>query len=504
LPFITSILGFYSRKGYFCRMRLRTYFLLSATLLGSPVAVRAQQKWDLRQCVEYATANNIAVKQAAIPIGFAELQVKQDKLSQYPSASFGNNYGMSFGRRENPTTGVFEDQRFFSIGLNFQTSATIFNWYSRKSTMASNLLELQAAGISVEKLKNDLALTVANQYLSVLLSTEQEKIASVQLQQSKSQLSNTRKLVNAGSLPELNAAELEAQVARDSANVISAIGNVQQALLTLKATLNLDAAAPFAIETPTVDKIPIEDLASLQPELVYNLAVQNLPQQQLNNVKRQSAEKLSKAAWGAMRPTISAFGGMNTNFIYFRTPIYQRDPVGPIPTGLTVNVPGSGTLDVLQPGFVTTNKIDRYFTPKSLFSQFSENFGQNIGIGISVPIFNGGSLRNAYERSKLTVKNWDLIKEQDNQKLKQDIYQAYNAAMVALEKFNASKKTVETAERSYSFAQKRYNVGMLTTLELVTNQNNLFREKLQYILNQFDYVFKMKVLEFYKGQGLRL
>ena len=63
---------------------------------------------------------------------------------------------------------------------------------------------------------------------------------------------------------------------------------------------------------------------------------------------------------------------------------------------------------------------------------------------------------------------------------------------------------METAERSFSFSQKRYDVGLLTTFELLTNQNNLFRARLEYALDHFDYVFKMKVLEFYKGQGLKL
>jgi outer membrane protein len=484
-------------------MRLRTYFLLSATLLGCTTALRAQQKWNLRQCVEYALVNNIDIKKASIPVGYAELQVNQDRLSQYPTANLNNNYGMSFGRRENPTTGVFEDQRFFNIGLNFQTSVSIFNWFSRKNTMAADMLELKASRITVDALKNDISLSIANQYLQILLSSEQEKIAQVQLQQSKAQLETTRKKVQAGALPELNAAELEAQVARDSASVLSAKGNIQQSILALKATLNLDAAAPFEVETPSIEKIPLEDLASLQPELVFQSALQNLPQQQYNDVKQKAAEKQSKAAWGATKPSISAFGGLSTNFIYFRTPIFKQESLGLLPTGLQVNNGGT-ILPVLGERFKTTDQVAAYFTPKSLFSQFNENFGQNIGVSISVPIFNGGSLRSAYQRSKLTVKNWDFIKEQDNQKLKQNIYQAHNATVIAMEKLNASKKTVETAERSYGFAQKRYNVGMLTTFELITSQNNLFREKLQQLLNQFDYVFKMKVLEFYKGLGLKL
>lgn len=94
--------------------------------------------------------------------------------------------------------------------------------------------------------------------------------------------------------------------------------------------------------------------------------------------------------------------------------------------------------------------------------------------------------------------------QQDNLKLKQDIYQAYNNALVAMEKYNASKKTVAATDRSFSFAQKRYAVGMLSTYDLLTAQNNQFRANLENALNQFDYVFKMKVLEFYKGMGLKL
>jgi outer membrane protein len=484
-------------------MRLRTQFFISAALLGCCGSLQAQQKWNLLQCVEYAQANNVGIKLATIPVGNAELQVKQDKLAQYPTANLGNSYGMSFGRRENPTTGVFEDQRFFNIGLNFQTSVTIFNWFSRKNIQAANVLELQAANVSVDKLKNDIALTVANQYLNVLLSVEQKKIAQVQLQQTKLQLATTLKKVAVGDLPQLNAAELEAQLARDSFNVVSADGSIQQNLLTLKATLNLDAAAPFDIETPPVDKIPVDPIASLQPEAVFGSAVQNLPQQQFNNIKYKAAEKQRKAAWGAMRPTISAFGGMGTNFVYFRTPIYEQQSLGLQPTGLIVNNGGT-TLPVLAERFAATDKVSRYFTPKRLFPQFGDNFGQNIGLSINVPIFNGGNLRMAYQRSKINLKNWELLKEQDNQKLKQDIYQAYNAAVVAMEKFNSTKRTVETAERSFGFAQKRHDAGFLPTYDLIVIQNNLFRERLQHALNQFDYVFKMKVLEFYKGQGIKL
>lgn len=479
---------------------------LSSTLIAIIAlcnSITAQEKWDLRKCVDYAVSHGFTIKQAELQTKLADIQYNQSRLSQYPTLNAGNSYGVSFGLRENPTTGILENQRFFNLGLNLQSSASIFNWYSKKNAIAADQFEMLAARAGVEKQKNDLSLLVANNYLAILLAKEQENIARVQLQQSISQFTNTRKLVDAGALPELNAAELEAQVARDTSSVISAKGNVQQAILNLKANLNLDAAAEFEVAIPPVEMIPIDPIADLQPEAVFALAVKNLPQQQVNSLRYQAGEKSMLSSKGAMKPSIGAFGNIGTNYVYFKTPVYNRILTGTTtPTGLIVN---TGTVDypVLQPA-TKQGDISSYIKPNGLGPQLSNNLGQNIGLNLNIPIFNGSSLRSNYERSKVNLQNLSLQKDIDNQKIKQDIYSAYNSAIVALEKFNASKKAVETSQRSYDFSKKRYDVGMLPTLDLITNQNNLFRAKLEMVSNQFDYVFKMKVLEFYRGLGIKL
>ena len=336
-----------------------------------------------------------------------------------------------------------------------------------------------------------------------MLAREQEKIADVQVKQSISQLEIVNKQVNAGALPELNAVELEAQLASDSANLITATGNVTQAKYVLKAYMNVDAGQPFEIEEPPADKIPLEPIADLQPENVYALALVNLPQQRLNDFNLKAAQKNSLAAKGALYPTISAFGSLSTNYGYFRSPTYEQIPNGFAPSGLVVSDGSGGFIDVQRPLFTNGGK-NGYITSDPLGTQFSNNFGQSIGINLSVPIFNGWQAKANYAKARLNIKTLEYQMRLDNQTLKQDIYQAYNSAIVALEKFNSSQKSVDAAQKSYDFATKRYNIGMLSTLELVTDQNNLFRAKLQFVLNQFDYVFKMKVLEFYKGQGLKL
>ncbi len=482
-------------------MFFRIFFLVSATFCFSNISI-AQQKWNLLQCVQYAMDNNISVKQNEIQAKFAYLNYKQSSLSKYPSANFSNNYSYRFGKSENPSTGILENQDFFSIGLNFQSSVEIFNWYSKRNSILANQWELEAAKAGTEKLKNDIALTVANAYLQILLAREQQKIAAVQVQQSIAQLGIIQKQVRAGALPELNAVELEAQVARDSANYIAAKGNVEQAKFVLKAYMNIDAGEPFDIIEQSAENIPVENIADLQPEIVYASAIANLPQQKVNNFKLKAAAANVKAARGMLYPTISGYGSLGTNYGYFRVPTFQQVFSGYIPSGLVISNSSGGFTDVQRPVFTNGTKSG-YITAEPFSTQLNNNFGQSIGINISVPIFNGWSARANYERNKLNITTLELQKDLDNKTTKQDIYQAYNAAIIAMEKFNSSRKSVEASQRSFDFATKRFNIGMLSTLELITNQNNLFRAKLEQVLNQFDYVFKMKVLEFYKGQGLK-
>lgn len=440
----------------------RTVFVLF-TLLFIQTFSDAQEKWDLRKCVEYALANNISVKQADLQTRFSVVQLRQDRMSQLPFSNLQASSGYSFGLSENPTTGTLQSQNFFNTQVGLSANATLFNWFAKKYRVEADNLTVEADQAQVKKVQDDVALNVAVGYLQALLAKQQVNIASLQVQQTALQLDITRKKVNAGILPELNASQLEAQLAADSSNLVSVQGNAQQLLLQLKAVLNLDAAAPFDIETPPVELIPVENLSDLQPDVVYNLALVNLPQQKVNDLRIQSAQKMVLAARGNRYPTISAFGGLNSRYA----------------------------------------DIKRFQTPP-FFKQLHKNFGQDFGIGLSVPILNGGSLQANIQRSRLNVRQLQLQKESADQTLKQDIYRAYTDALTSMQKFNASKRAVEAAGKAYNFAQKRYDVNLLPTFELINAQNNLQKATQDMLIAQFDYVFRMKLLEFYKGQGLKL
>lgn len=466
-------------------------------LLLAGTASFGQEKWDLRRCVEYAMEHNISVRQADLQIRFAELELQQSKLSQQPNANLSSNAGYSAGRNQDPTSFSLITTGYLFNNYSLQANIELFNWFSKKNTVAAQDLTLKATQAGVEKAKNDVALNVAVAYLQILLAREQVTLARLKVTQTISQLESTRKQVDAGKLPELNAVNVESVLAADSPSLITAETSASQFLLQMKALLNMDAAAPFDIITPPVSLIPLENLADLQPDAVYHLATANMPQQKADAFNVLAAKKAAEAARGSMYPTFSLFGSLGSTFNNRAQEITSRTPViAPI---------GSVTVGGTPYQVFPLSPFETYTLGKmSYFDQLNQNFRQSVGISISVPILNGGVLRTNWQRSRLNIKKFELQQEQNSFTLKQDIYTAYNDAVAAIQKFNANKKTVEASQKAYDYATKRYDLGLLSTYDLITTQTTLQQAKSQLLYSQYDYVFKMKLLEFYKGQGLKL
>lgn len=475
--------------------------LLCILLLVGSSTVFSQDKWDLQECVTYAVSNNISVKQADIQSRISALNSKLTEAGRYPNLQVNTNAGYNFGRSINPATNQFEDQAIFFNQFQLQSNVNLFNWFSQRYAIESSQLEKKAADAATDRARNDVALNVAVAYLQALLAYGQTEVNKVQIGQTTSQLENIRKQVAAGALPELNASELEAQLARDSASYIGAVATFQQNLIQLKALLNLDMATPFDIEKPDVSTIPVETLADLQPAFVYQQALQNLPQQRANQLRYQAALKNIQAARASMYPTISAFASVASRYssLYPDQENVTVSPTSKFDTLGAVEITPGVFRPAVRPAFDV-------FVPNAPYSRqlFSIFPSQAIGINVSIPVFNNRQLRTNWERSKLTAENLKLQADQDNLTLQQDIYRSYNDAVNAMERYRASQKAVAAAEKAYNFAQKRFEVGLLSTIDLLTNQNNLFRSRLDALNAQYEYVFRMKLLEFYKGQGLKL
>lgn len=483
------------------KTKILTLFLFLVSFLN----VTAQEKWDLKHCVEYAISHNISIKQADIDARTAKLSYDQAKMAQFGSVNAATGLGLNFGRSINQTTNIYTNTQGISQYYTLNANVTLFNWFSMKRATEANKLFYDSRYVNIDRIKNDVTLNVSAAYLSALLSKQQVTLAKTKLSLTGEQLGNTRKLVDAGSLPELNAAELEVQFATDTSAVISAQETYDINVLQLKAILNLDAAAPFDLDTPPVETIPVEPITSLQPDIVYAIAEGTFPQQKLNDLYIGAYEKLVDVNKGKLYPTLSAYGALGDNF--FNN--LQKQTIVPLPPfatqGYALNPLNNDQYQVFSPNAKVEYSSQPFFNSfQGYGQQLANNFGQQVGLQLNIPIFNGNSARTNYKKAQLNVTSAKLTKESDLLSLKQGVYQAYYNAVASLEKFEANKKNVKVAEKSFDLATKRFNIGLLNTIDYLTNQNNLFSARINVLIAQYDYVFRIKVLEYYKGLGIKL
>jgi outer membrane protein len=234
---------------------------------------------------------------------------------------------------------------------------------------------------------------------------------------------------------------------------------------------------------------------------VYQQALKSYPQEKFDSLNIVSQEYAVKSARGAMYPTLSAFAQIGTNYAStFENYNQTYSPTGKFDTVGTVAVNGTNYY-ALSPGYSinTSGSKIHYFN-----QVFNNNLTQAFGITLNIPIASNRQLKTNYQVAKLNLENYKLTRKQDDITLQSNIYLAYSGAVSSLESYNASVKAYETQQYAYDLSKKRYDLGVLSTIDLILTENNLFTAQVNELSARYTYVFRMKILEFYKGQGVKL
>jgi len=454
--------------------------------------------WTLQRSVRYALDHNISIRQSELNERLSKLQLKQSRLAQLPALNLNTAYGRSFGRSVDPTTNQFVRGSYDFVSASGSADILLFGWFQRRNTINANKYALEAANADLDQLKDDVSLNVATGYLRALLAKEQISVNEKQVELSKAQLYQTRKFVSAGRLPELNAAQLESQLASDSANLITAISNYTSAILDIKALLNLDFETNFEIEAPEVSLADQLTLNAMTPELVFASAVKQFGAIRSSELNILAARKRLAASKGAAYPQLGINAQFGTNYATTYTELAGVPRVtGGSPTGGYVT-DGKDTAIVYQPVF-------SYETRRIPFGvQLDNNFRQTVSIGFSIPVFNSWQSQYNIRQAKINVFSSELNKDQAELKLKQDVYKAYNEALNAIQKYHAAERAQIAAQRAYDFAEKRYGLGLTNTVEYLTTQNNQFISEANLLSAKYDLIFKLKVIDYYLGKELKL
>lgn len=445
-------------------------YYLPALLLLLVSTVYSQRVWTLREAVDYAWENNLTVRQFQNQAFQTTNELIQAKQQRLPNFSGQANGGVSFGLNVDPVTNVAVNQRFVNSSYSINGGLTVFAGGTINNTIRQAKVEERLAIKNIDVTRNSIGLQVATAYLNVLLAREQLANAQARINLSTEQLAQTEKLINAGTLPENDRYDLVAQIASDQQSIIEFQNVVETGKLQLKQLLQLPVADSFDVDRPTINlDNEILDL-DYDPVAVYNQALALQPQVEAGRLQIQSAQIGEQLAKSNHFPTVSLFGGLNTSY--------------------------SRLLDeeLLPPGV----------TQPTFSDQFRDNFGQNVGVSINIPIYNRGQITLGVQRAELQTKNADIQYEQTIQQLANDVQTAVQSFRAARESYKAAERSFEAADTAFKAATRQYEVGTINTFDYITSANRLDVARTELTRTKYQLIFNQKVVEFYLGEPLQL
>lgn len=469
--------------------------IFPAVFIFIALSANGQQKqWRLEECVQYAIDNNLQIKQSELQAKISQNANSQAQWNYLPSVSGGANYGLNSGLNIDPVTNQISTINRQTIFASLNANWVIYDGGRKINGIAQNNLNYLASMYDLEQVKNDIRLNVASAFLQILLNKEILEVALQQENITQLQVDRMRRLVDAGSNPKGDLLQLEAQLARDKQNTVSAENAVTISKLQLGNLLQLEDPAGFDIIDPEF-KDPEPTTLLRSPETILSTALENQASVKGAETRVKSSEEGIDLSKSSYLPTVSLSGGISSSYSdQFRTFVPDGNSINPA----IGTVQGSG--DVVISNF---SQATGEFQSVSFGDQFNDNINKSFGLGVSVPIFNNNqrySIRNARLNLELAKANLDQIKNN----LRQTVYQAHTDAKASYNSFLAASKAVEASNESYKYAEERYKVGALNQFDYENAKNSLASAISQQVRAKYDFIFKIKVLEFYLTNAVKL
>ncbi len=440
-------------------MKLKRFYLAAACLTALPLS--AQQQWTLEKCIDYAIEHNLQIKQQEATKEQNEIEVSTAKWSRLPSLNGSTSYSFNFGRSLQADN-TYESLNTQSNNFSLNTNVPLFTGMQIPNNIALAKLNLKAAVEDLAKAKEDISIQVASSYLQVLFNQELAKVAHEQVGLSEEMLKQKTAFFENGKASEAELYEAKARLAQDRLSAVQADNNYSLALLDLSQLLELPTPEGFSIVSPDIDSLQLFDRLST-PEEIYAQALLIKPGIKAAQYRLEGAQKNIRLAQSAFYPQLSFGAGIATN--YYRVSGYENS---------------------------------------SYSSQLRDNFSQYLGFTLNVPIFNRFSTRNNVRKARVqkNLLSWQL--EDSKKTLYKEIQQAYYNAVTAESKYTSSQTADEAAKASFDLMEQKYLNGKANGTEYNEARTIWLKAVSDRIQAKYDYLFRTKILDFYKGIPLTL
>jgi len=437
---------------------MKQYFSISLILIS--VLTFSQKKWTLQECVIYAAQNNLTVQQNKINESLSVNSLENAQNQWLPTVDGYVNNSLTLGTN-NPLINKGYQQYSNSIGVN--SAITIYNGGLIDLNKEKASLEIESNKKQTESIINDISLMIVNHYLNVMLNRELKQIAEGNLEIATQQVDRIQKQVNAGSVARAELVRAEANFAQEKKNVADAQIEVERALFNMAVLLQLPDYREFDVEMipiPENIELGLYDLNS-----ILETAYTQQPAIQKAEIDIQVAEKNIDIAKTGFKPSITGTYNLGTSYA-----------------------------DYFNKGLVSD----------AWLSQWHDNLTNVFGLNMQIPIFEKFNNKNNVERATINQSFAQINLDLQKQTIRENIQEAFFSVNTSFQAFEAAKESVRSNELSFDYAQKSFQAGVLNIYDLNQAQNNLAIAQAQTAQAKYNFIFRLKVLDFYAGIPLTL
>lgn len=437
--------------------------ILFISLLLISIGGKAQERWSLRRCIDYAIEHNINIRRTANAVEQSAVEANTAKWARLPNLNGSAGQSWNWGRTQtavkNEETGdystVYVNTSSQGSNLNLSTSIPLFTGLQIPNQYALAKLNLKAATADLAKAQEDIAINVASAYLQVLFNQELQQVAESQVELSLQQQARITRLADMGKASMAEVAEAKARVAQDQMTAVQARNNYELALLDLSQLIELESPEGFLLESPDVS-FALQQLTP--PDEIYQTALTQKPAIQAAEYRLEGSKHSIRIAQSAYYPQLNLNGSLGTNY------------------------------------YSTINRTFR--------QQMGDNFSKYVGLSLSVPIFNRFSTRNRVRSARLQRDNYELQLTETKKTLYKEIQQAWYNAVAAESKYSSSHTAAEAGAESFRLMSEKYENGKANAVEYNEAKQNLMRAQSDELQAKYEYLFRSKILDFYKGESI--
>ncbi|MEM8928475.1 MAG: TolC family protein [Bacteroidota bacterium] len=457
--------------------------VLIGVLFCAVFSMNAQlKKWTLEECVTYAIENNLTIEQFELDLENAEIDKSDAFGNLLPDLNGSTSISETSGLVVDPNSNTNVSGTIFAVAPSLTTNLTVFDGLRNINRVKRAKLNAISNQYRLDDLKDDIRLQVAQFYLDVLSNKEQLKVARAQYAVTEQDLKRTKELVESGVVPRGDLLEIEATAASQEQQIVNNEALVIISRISLAQLLQITDYDNFDVADESFD-VPPSDILDNSAKVIFDKALGFRNDIKLAETNIELAEKDVKIARGVLYPTVTAF--FNYNTFYSDQFSIDLDP----DTGQPILDPDTGL-----PLFFRDRFIDQLWL----------NDGIRYGFQANIPVFNGWSARNGVRRAKIDLKRSELQMEQTKLELETAINQAYVDVKTFSKAYEAAEKNLEAREVAYQYQKDRFDVGLLNAFDFGQSQARLDDARANVIQSKYNYIFRLKILEFYFGIPIRL